>query len=295
MSKFLMFEKYCVPETQEELFQLLRDGNPTTRVLAGGTDLFVAMKERGLAAQCLVDIKRVVELRGIESLNGGGLGIGATTTLHEIEMSKTVRNVCPVLSEAVGMIGSLQIRNRGTLGGNLSNASPAADSAPCLLVLDAQFELSSAFGSRVIPSETFFVGSGRSVLGPGEILKRIIVPRPKPRTQSVYLKFGLRNAMDIPIVGVAVSLVFGDEGSCCDAKVALASIAPTPLRARKTEAALAGELNEQRIQDAAAQAVAEAKPISDVRGSASYRKHLVRVLTTQAVKQAIALYRVGKS
>jgi carbon-monoxide dehydrogenase medium subunit len=289
MSRFLTFERYCVPDTLEDLFRLLRDGD--ARVLAGGTDLFIAMREKGLRPPCLVDIKRIPELRGVQRLNGAGLSVGATTTLHEIETSKTVRQICPVLSDAVGLIGSLQVRNRGTLGGNLANASPGADSAPALLVLDAQLELASASGTRVIPVETFFVGPGESALEHGEVLKRIRVPQPRPGTESVYLKFGPRKAMDIGVVGVAVSLTFSNDGSCRDARIALGSVGPTPRRARKAEAALVGELNGQRIQAAAALAAAETSPIDDIRGGKAYRTHLVKVLTTRAIKEAIALHR----
>jgi CO/xanthine dehydrogenase FAD-binding subunit len=293
MSKFLTFERYCAPETEEGLFRLLRD--ETACVMAGGTDLLIAIREKGLRPSCVVDIKRIIELRGIQRLNGGGLSVGATTTLHEIETNRTVREICPVLGDAVGMIGSLQVRNRGTIGGNLSNASPAADSAPALLVLDAQLELVSASGTRVIPAEAFFVGPGKCVLKQGEILKGIRIPQPASHTQSAYLKFGPRKAMDIAVVGVAVSLKFEGDGSCREARLALGSVAPTPVRVKKAEAALLGELNEQRIQAAAGLAVAETSPVDDVRGGKAYRAHLVRVLAIRAIKQAIAQHRGAKS
>jgi carbon-monoxide dehydrogenase medium subunit len=293
MSRFLTFERYCAPETLEELFAHLRDRGAC--VLAGGTDLLIAIREKGLRPPCLVDIKGIAELRGIERTNGGGLSVGATTTLHEIETSRMVREICPVLGDAVGMIGSLQVRNRGTIGGNLSNASPAADSAPALLVLEAELELGSVSGTRVVPAETFFVGPGKSVLTQGEILKRIRIPRPAPLTKSTYLKFGPRKAMDIAVVGVAVSLVFDGEGSCRNARVALGSVAPTPVRAKKAEAALLGELNEQRIREAATLVAAEADPVDDVRGGKVYRMDLVKVLAMRALKQAIAQYDRAKS
>jgi carbon-monoxide dehydrogenase medium subunit len=239
----------------------------------------------------MVDIKRLPEFAGIKRLNGRGLSVGATTTLHEIETDRMVRQVCPVLSDAVGMIGSLQVRNRGTLGGNLSNASPAADSAPALQVLDAQLELASASGTRTVPVEAFFVGPGKSVLEHGEVLKRIRIPEPAPGTQSVYLKFGPRKAMDIAVVNVAVSLVLNDDGSCSDARVAVGAVAPTPLRVKKAEARLIGKLNEEEIQAAAALAAAETSPIDDLRGGKAYRTHLVKVLVTRAIKEAMARHR----
>jgi len=221
--------------------------------------------------------------------------VGATTTLHEIETSKTVRQSCPVLGDAVSMIGSLQVRNRGTLGGNLSNASPAADSGPALLVLGAQLELASGSGTRLIPVEAFFVGPGKSALKQGEILRHVRIPEPAPGTQSVYLKFGPRKAMDIAIVGVAVSLMFNGDGSCRDARVALGSVAPTPVRAKRAEAALPGELNEERIQAAATLAAQETSPVDDIRGGKVYRTDLVKVLAARAIKQAIAQHRAGSS
>jgi CO/xanthine dehydrogenase FAD-binding subunit len=289
MSRFLTFERYCAPDTEEELFRLLQDR--AARVLAGGTDLFIAMREKGVRPPCLVDIKHIRELHGIQRLGGGELSVGATTTLHEIETSKVVRHVCPVLSDAVGMIGSLQVRNRGTLGGNLCNGSPAADSAPALLVLDARLELASASGTREIPAEAFFAGPGETVLEHGEILKRIKIPQPAPGTQSVYLKFGPRKAMDIAVVNVAVSLKLNGDGSCRDARLALGSVGPTPRRAKKVEAALIGELTEEGIQAAAALAATETSPIDDIRGGKAYRTHLVKVLTIRAIRETIARHR----
>ncbi len=288
MSKFLTFQRYRAPETQAELLQVLCDEGPRARVLAGGTDVFVAMKEKGLRVECLVDIKRVPELRGIVSQNGKGLAIGSATTLHEVEASPVVQKAFPALTYAIGQIGSLQVRNRGTLGGNLSNASPAADSTPALLVLDAQFELVSSAGQRCVPADTFFVGPGKSVLSSGEILRRVLISPMKPGQRAAYIKFGPRRAMDIAVVGVAVSLVLDQNNKCKEARVALASVAPVPLRARQTEAALVGELSDARIKEAAKIAADEAKPIDDVRGSAAYRKHLVQVLVKQAVQQILA-------
>jgi carbon-monoxide dehydrogenase medium subunit len=292
MTGSLAFERYSAPATKDELFGLLEREGARARVFAGGTDVFVAMKEKGLRADCLVDVKGVPELRGITLLEGGGLSIGAATTLHEIEDSPAVATACPVLCDAVGEIGSLQVRNRGTLGGNLANASPAADSTPALMVSNATLELLSSTGARSVPIEAFFTGPGRSVLGPGEIVTRIKIPGADPTRQAVYLKFGTRQAMDIALVGVAVSLSFDGGGRCHEARIALASVAPVPLRAHKAEAMLIGELSEQRIADVAVQASEEARPIDDVRGSAAYRKELVRVLTGQALREAVAQYRV---
>lgn len=293
MRKFLELQRYLAPESLEEALQLLRQEGPGARVLAGGTDLFVAMKEKGLRAECLVDIKRISELRGIGMAEDGRLRIGAATTLHEIERSETVKRVHPLLSEAVGTIGSFQVRNRGTIGGNLANASPAADSAPALLVSDAELELVSAGGVRIVPVEAFFRGPGQSVLEEDEVLKCVFVPVPPPGMCSAYLKFGVRRAMEISIVSVAVSLVLDEGGVCRRARVALGSVAPTPLRARRAEAVLLGRIERERLEEAAEEAVAEAKPITDLRASAEYRRHIVRVLVKRAVREAISRYGVA--
>jgi carbon-monoxide dehydrogenase medium subunit len=293
MTNALGFQRYCAPHTGRELFSLLREEGANARVFAGGTDVFVAMRDKGLRVDCLVDIKSIPELQGITAVDGG-LSLGAATSLHEVERSPAVRRTCPVLSDAVATIGSLQVRNRGTIGGNLANASPAADSTAALMVSAAELDLASSDGHRIVPIEAFFLGPGRSILGPGELLWRISVPKQRPTAQAVYLKFGTRQAMDIALVGVAVSLVFDAKGECCEGRVALTSVAPVPLRARQAEAALVGDLSERRIMDAADAAADEAKPIDDVRGSASYRRQLVRVLTAQAVRQAVAQHRVAR-
>lgn len=288
MQKYLPFREYFVPKTQEEALRLLREQGPTGRLLAGGTDLLVAMREKGLGAECLINIKRIADLRGIGLLPDGGLRIGATTTLYEVETSAAVRRASSVLSEAAGTIGSVQIRNLGTIGGNVANASPAADTAPALLVLDAEMEILSASGTRIVAAERFFTGPGKTVMEQGEILAGIRIPPSAPGTRAAYLKFAPRQAMDIAVVGVAVALELDDDGSCRDARVALGAVAPTTMRARRAEAALIGAIDERSVEKAAEEASAEAKPISDLRASGSYRRHLVGVLLKRAVKLALS-------
>lgn len=276
------------PKDLNEALAALYELGDKARPLAGGTDLLVAMKQMGLDLKCLVDISRLPELRGIALTPDKGLSIGAMTPLHAVETSAIVKRVCPVLAEAVGQIGSLQIRNRGTIGGNVANASPAADSAPSLLVLAAQLELVSMEGTRVIPIEDFFAEPGRTAIKQGELLRRILIPAPAPGTQSVYLVFGARKAMDCTAAGVAVSLLLDGDHTCRQARVGLGAVGPIPMRARKAEEALVGELHEQRIEQAAEAALEQACPISDVRASSELRCHLVKVLTRRSVKQAIS-------
>lgn len=245
------------------------------------------MKEKGLQVDCLVDLKGVPELCGVEAVGGKGLRIGALTTLHEIETSAQVIRDCPALGYAAGCVGSLQVRNRGTIGGNLANASPAADTAPMLLALDAEVELMSVRGSRVLPIDSFFRGPGETALGPAELLARIIVPLQPPGTRAQYLKLGPRRAMDIAVVGVAVSLTMQD-GICERARVALGAVGPTPLRARSAEAVLTGKTVDDALAIQAAEAaVADCSPIDDVRASAWYRREMVRVLVRRAIRLAL--------
>jgi carbon-monoxide dehydrogenase medium subunit len=260
--------------------------------LAGGTDVLVSMKEKGFQPEVLVDLKRIGELRGIALAGDHGLSIGATTTLHEVEKSKLVNETCPVLGEIVGQIGSIQVRNRGTFGGNLGNGSPAADSARALLILDAEVEVESVSGRRIVPIESFFVGPGETAIRRGELLRRILIPALKPGTRTASIKYGPRRAMDCAITSVAVALTIDPPGVCRAARIALGSVAPTPIRARQAEALLVGqEITEGRLEEATEAARSEAQPITDVRASADYRIDLVRVLVRRALKKAVEDYR----
>ncbi len=287
MNKFLPFESYFAPKNEKEALELLRDLGPDARMLAGGTDLFPAMREKGVQAKSLIDIKGLADFQGVQTINGSGLSIGAATPLHEIEMNRAVRERFSVLREAVEAIGSFQVRNRGTIGGNLTNASPAADSAPALIALDAKIELVNATRTREVPLEKFFTGPGKTIIGPDEILKRIVIPDPKPKQFSVYLKFGPRQAMDIAVVGVAIALIFNGDRECKEARVVLGAVGATPFRAVRAEAALQGRIDEAVVEHAATEAMADAKPIDDVRASAEYRKHLVGVLVRRGLNRLV--------
>lgn len=288
MQKYLPFREYFAPKTLQEALELLRQEGSQARFLAGGTDLLLAMREKGWRIDSLINLKRIPGLRGIQPGPGGGLRVGATTTLCEIENSAAVRRACPVLSEAAGTIGSVQIRNLGTIGGNVANASPAADMAPALLVVDAEMEILSRSGGRMVAADRFFTAPGKTVMEQEEILAGILIPPSAAGTKAAYLKFAPRQAMDIAVVGVAVALSLDGDGGCRDARVALGAVGPTPMRARRAEAALIGELSEGCLERAAGEACAEAKPISDVRASGSYRRHLVGVLLKRAVKLALS-------
>ncbi|MFH1028408.1 MAG: xanthine dehydrogenase family protein subunit M [Pseudomonadota bacterium] len=279
------------PENLNEATRILLELGDKGALLAGGTDVFISMREKGFRPECLVDLGRIDALKGIEPSGNRHVSIGATTTLHEVETSRLVKDVCPALAEIVGQIGSVQVRNRGTIGGNLANASPAGDAARALLILDAELEVESASGRRTVPIESFFVGPGKTALRQGEILRRIIVPAPKLLTRTVSLKYGPRRAMDCAVVSVAVALMFDPAGTCRSARIALGAVSPVPMRAQQAEGLLmGGEITRQKLKAAAEAACAAAQPIDDVRASAGYRRHLVEVLVKRALEKAVELH-----
>ncbi len=275
-------------KTIEEACSLLAKYKDKARVIAGGTDLLVSMKGREISPQYIINIKAIPNLDGINYSRKDGLVIGAMTTLAAIESSPIIGERFPILSSAAHQTGSPHIRNIGTIGGNLCNAAPSADMAPSLIGLGAKAKIKGLKGERIVTVEQFFLGPGVSVLKAGEILTEIQVPNPPPHTRGVYLKLPARTAIDIAVVGVAVVVTLDTKGiNIADAKIVLGAVASTPIRARQAEDIIKGKaLDDELIQKAAQAAADEAKPISDVRGSASYRKEMVKVLTNRALKQA---------
>ncbi len=275
-------------KTIEEACSLLAKYKDKARVIAGGTDLLVSMKGREISPQYIINIKAIPNLDGINYSQKDGLVIGALTTLAEIESSPIIGERFPILSSAAHQTGSPHIQNIGTIGGNLCNAAPSADMAPSLIGLEAKAKIKGLTGERAVTVEQFFLGPGVSVLKAGEILTEIQVPNPPPHTRGVYLKLPARTAIDIAVVGVAVVVTLDTKGvNIADAKIVLGAVAATPIRARQAEDIIKGKaLDDELIQKAAQAAADEAKPISDVRGSASYRKEMVKVLTNRALKQA---------
>ncbi len=275
-------------KTIEEACSLLAKYKGKARVIAGGTDLLVSMKGREISPQYIINIKAIPNLDGINYSRKDGLVIGAMTTLAAIESSPIIGERFPILSYAAHQTGSPHIRNIGTIGGNLCNAAPSADMAPSLIGLGAKAKIKGLKGERIVTVEEFFLGPGLSILKAGEILTEIQVPNPLPHTRGVYLKLPARTAIDIAVVGVAVVVTLDTKGiNIADAKIVLGAVASTPIRARQAEDIIKGKaLDDELIQKAAQAAADEAKPISDVRGSASYRKEMVKVLTNRALKQA---------
>jgi carbon-monoxide dehydrogenase medium subunit len=260
---------------------------PEALPLAGGTDLLVQIKEHRRPVEALLSLKRVPEVHQL-SLNGI-LALGAAVSLAQVAAEPQVWQNYAALASGAALIGSVQIRSVATVGGNLCNASPSADTAPPLLVLNAQTVIATAEGERIVPMVEFFRGPGRTVLQPGDLLKEIVVPQPAIHSGSCYLRHTPRAAMDIAIVGVAAALSLNAEGIITEARLALGAVAPTPMRAAAAEALLVGQrLTGELLAEAGHVAAQEARPIDDLRASAEYRRHLVNVLTQRALSQALA-------
>jgi CO/xanthine dehydrogenase FAD-binding subunit len=283
--------EYFSPRSLEEALSLL-DSRQGAKVLAGGTDLIVQMKDRRTRPAVLVDVKKVPELNRLAWEEDRSLFIGAAVALNSIVAYPPVVKVFDALFEACSLVGSMQLRNRATMGGNICNAAPSADTVPPLLCLSARAIVARLGGTRIVPLEEFFVGPGQTILDETELLVGIEVPAPPATSAGSYLRHIPRQEMDIAVAGVASFLVFNPEdGSCMGARIALGAVAPTPVRAPRAESTLAGRpLSREVIDEAAREASGEARPISDVRGSATYRTEIVRVLTKRVLETAWQRY-----
>ena len=276
-----------MPGTVDECLQILAKRGPDTKVVAGGTDLLPQLKNGVLKPGWVVDLSAVAELRAISDAPDGALRIGASVTARELELDARVRSRYAALAESAAMVGSVQVRNLATLGGNLCNAAPSADMAPPLLALDAEAVIAGPSGQRRVSMAAFFLGVRRTVLAPGELLLEIVVPAQGAHSGGNYLRHTPRRELDIAVVGVA-SQVTLTGGKCTTARIALAAVAPVPLRATDAEQALVGQpLTPQQIERAAELASAAARPIDDHRGSIEFRNHLVRVLTRRTLTTAL--------
>lgn len=276
------------PNALEEAIRFLREHGGTAKLLAGGTDLIVRMKERSVTPEYVVDLKRIPGLEGISYDEEVGLRIGALTPIRAVERSEWIGRRFPNLTEGAGIIGSVQVRNRATIGGNLCNAAPCADTAPPLLCLNARLKIAGPEGERTVPLDEFFVGPGQTVLSEDEILMEIRVPIPPLRTGGAYTRHTTRRAMDIAVVGAGATVTLGPgDGVCDEARIVLGSVAPIPLRVRKAEEFLVGRrLTDEVLRQAGEIAAEEARPIDDVRGSAWFRTEIVKVLVRRMVKCA---------
>lgn len=276
------------PATLKEASQLLKENGPGGRFLAGGTDLVIAMKEKGLLPKYVVDLKRIPNLSGIRENGDGSIALGALTTMYAIETSPLIKKRYPFLAQSAAEVGSIQIRNRATIGGNMSNATPSADTAPALIALNAAAKIANAGGERVVNLEEFFKGPGQSVMAADEILTEITIPKTPANLVGEYIKFSPREMMDLAYVGVAVVYSYTVSSKKCDGvRIVLGAVAPTPIRAKRAEAALEGKVLSEAVAESVGQIAAEeAKPISDVRSSADYRRAMVGAMTKRALLNA---------
>ena len=280
------FEFYQ-PATLAEASRLLKEHGPGGRFLAGGTDLVIAMKEKGLLPKYIVDLKRVPGLAGIRESGDGTITIGALTTMYAIETSPVITKKYPFLAQSAAEVGSIQIRNRATVGGNMANATPSADVAPSLIALDAAAKNASADRQRTLPLEQFFRGPGQNAMDPDEILTEITIPKTSPQLVGEYIKFSPRDMMDLAYIGVAVAYSLAPDRKCTGVRIVLGAVAPTPIRAKQSEALLEGKvLTEELATQVGDEAARESKPISDVRSSADYRRAMVGVMTKRALLNA---------
>jgi carbon-monoxide dehydrogenase medium subunit len=280
---------YHSPTTLAETVALLDAYGERARILAGGTDLLTALKERWEKPEHVVDLRCLPGLDEISYDAAAGLTIGARVTIRQAEMSPLVRSRYPALAYAASTLASIQIRNLATVAGNICRASPSADTPPILLALDARVTFYGPSGERTVPLDQFFTGPGRTVLARNQVLTAIRVP---PHREccfgAAYIKHSPRQAMDLAMVGVAAAVTM-ESGWITSARVALGAVAPTPRRSRRAEAALLGcRPTPELLAQAGEAAGSECAPISDVRGTADYRREMVVAQTRRALEEAIA-------
>jgi aerobic carbon-monoxide dehydrogenase medium subunit len=280
---------YLRPANLNEAVGLLSEHRGKAKVLCGGTDLMLFLQDGVFAPDYVVDVRNLPELNRLDFSASSGLTLGAATPLRQIEMSPLIREKYPHLAQGAGEIGSVQIRNLGSAGGNVCTATPSADIAPALVSLEATARIASRRGERTVPLEQFFTGVRKTVLEPDELLVEFQIPAPPPRSSGAYVKLDTRPQMDLAIVGVAATVVLAPGDSrIARAAICLGAVAPTPIRARKAEEILtSGPLTDELLAEAGQAAAEAARPISDVRASADYRREQCDLMTRRAVRLAV--------
>jgi carbon-monoxide dehydrogenase medium subunit len=278
---------YEAPKTLAQALSLLTAAGEKGRVLAGGTDLIIQMRAGVRKPEQIIDAKSIPELQIIAFSPQDGLRLGAAVACARITEDSVLQQHYPGLVEAAALIGSDQIQSRCSLGGNLCNGSPAADTTPALIALGATCVIASSKGTRTVPVENVVVSPGRTVLQADELLVEFRIPAPKPHSADCYQRFIPRNEMDIAVVGVGAAVTLNGN-TCSAARIGLGAVAATPLFAKAAGDSLVGKpVNEETIAAAAALAQQIATPITDMRGTAEYRKHIVGVLTRRVLQTAI--------
>lgn len=292
----MKWQKYLCPTSIEEALAILEEYQGQARVIAGGTDLIPQLKKKERSVQCLVDISQLEELKGIQ-LQGEAIRVGAAVTHQQLASSDLIREMATVLAEGAAAIGSPQIRNMGTVGGNVVNAQPAADTVIPLLALGAEAEIVGTQGSRLAPLESLFLAPGQSKVDPTtEILLALHFRALDSNQGSAFARLAKRRSLSLPILNAAVVISLDGDGTVFEeARLALGPVAPTPFRARKAEEALQGKpVDEGVIQPALELAAQEAQPRTNpLRGSREYRREMVKVLLRRALERAVEAARAG--
>ena len=279
MKSFEFYE----PTTLAEASRLFAEAH--AQLLAGGTDLVIGMKAYTETPESVISLQKIPGLTGITTEADNSISIGAMTKVREVELSGDIQQHHTALAEGASEIGSIQIRNLATIGGNIAHASPAADTVAGLLVADAQVDIASADGERTVPINELFTGPGQTVLTPGEIITRFRLP--SPASGSHYIKHKIREVMDLAFIGVAAAINI-DNGTITDARIGLAAVAPTPIRATEAEALLKGNApTPELLEQVGEAAAAGCSPISDLRCSAEHRREMVDVLTRRTLRYAL--------
>ncbi|MBQ6622156.1 MAG: xanthine dehydrogenase family protein subunit M [Mogibacterium sp.] len=280
---------YVTPESLDQVSAILKEKGSAARVMAGATDLIIPMKDGAVqpVPETIIDLKRLDGMRELEYDEEQGLKIGALTTLRQIEFSDLVWDKNPAVATAAKSIASTQIRAKGTMAGNICNASPSCDSGPIIVASDAAISIHGPEGDRVVKGAEFFTGFKKTALEQGEFVTAITFPPLKANQKAAYIKHAVRKAMDLAIVGVA-AIITVEDGICTDARIALGAVAITPIRAPKAEEILIGkELTDDVIEAAAQAAMESCAPITDIRASKEYRAAMVKVFTKRAIGKCL--------
>jgi carbon-monoxide dehydrogenase medium subunit len=279
--------QYEAPTSLEQALGLLAAHGENARAICGGTDIIIQLRAGTRRPDYLIDVKHIAELTQLSFDSSTGLRLGAAVRCIEIHESQLMRRHYPGLSEAAHLIGSLQIQGRASVGGNLCNGSPAADTTPALIALGAVARIVGPNGERRVNVDEFVLSPGKTVLQPGELLIELLIAPPPAHSADAYLRFIPRNEMDIAVVGVGASVTL-DGDRCVAARIALGAVAATPLFAEKASASLIGkEMNAEAFDEAGDLATALSSPIDDMRGTAEFRRHLVGVLTRRTLEIAV--------
>ena len=286
---------FQAPTTLDAALALFAEQNGNARPLAGGTDLIDQVRMGRFKPQLVVDLKKIPELNTLAA-DAAGLRLGAAVPCYRIYENPEIAKSYSALADSCHIIGGVQIQNRASVGGNLCNAGPAADSTPSLIALGATCLIASKAGTREVPAAEFCTGPGLNVLKPGEILLELRFPAPKPNTGSHYRRFIPRNEMDIAVVGVGAAVQLNEaKDTILSARIALGAIAPTPLFAKQASELLAGQKITEELLAKAGDACREiVNPITDMRGTIEYRRQITGVLTERVLKAAIARARGEK-